>query len=78
MSKVTAYTTAWSPMTKPLKDHKAGNKSRAMVTGNSSNSVGLSINVSMFLEAIASSIEEPYEVKSSEDLISVLEEVNEK
>jgi hypothetical protein len=69
---------ALAVMTLLLKDRKAGNKSRAVLTGNSSNSVGLSITVSMFLEAIASSIEGPYEVKSSEDLIAVFEEVNEK
>ena len=47
------------------------------MTGNSSNSVGLSITVSMFLEAVAASIDSPYEVSSSEDLIAVFEEVNE-
>ena len=68
---------ALAVMTLLLKVHKAGNKSRAVVTGNSSNSVGLSITVSMFLEAVAASIDSPYEVSSSEDLIAVFEEVNE-
>ena len=69
---------ALAVMTLVLKDHKDGNKTRQIVSGNSSNTVGLSITVSTFLEAVASSIEHPYEVNSSEDLISRLEEVNEK
>ena len=69
---------ALAVMTLLLKDHKAGNKTRQVVTGNSSNSVGLSITVSMFLEAVASSIEEPYEVNSSEEMMAVIEEVNDK
>ena len=36
---------ALAVMTLLLKDRKAGNKSRAVVTGNSSNSVGLSITL---------------------------------
>jgi hypothetical protein len=65
-------------MTLMLKDHKEGNKSRAVVTGNSSNSVGMSITVSMFLEAVASSVDKAYEVNSSEDLIANIEDVNTK
>ena len=57
-------------MTLLLKDHKEGDKTRQIVSGNSSNTAGLSITVSMFLEAVASSIEHPYEVNSSEDLIA--------
>ena len=56
----------------------AGNKTRQVVTGNSSNSVGLSITVSMFLEAFASSIDAPYEVNSSEEMMAVIEGVNDK
>ena len=69
---------ALAVMTLVLKDHKDGNKTRQIVSGNSSNTVGLSIAVSTFLEAIASSIEHPYEINSSEDLISRLEDVNKK
>ena len=61
---------ALAVMTLLLKDHKDGNKTRQVVSGNSSNTIGLSITVSMFLEAVSSSIEHPYEVNSSEDLIS--------
>ena len=64
-------------MTLLLKDHKDGDKTRSVVTGNTSNSVGMSIIVSMFLEAVAASIDDPYEVNSSEDLIATIEEVNE-
>ena len=63
-------------MTLLLKDHKEGDKTRQVVSGNSSNTVGLSITVSMFLEAVASSIEHPIEVNSSEDLLARFEEVN--
>ena len=38
----------------------------------------MSITVSMFLEAVASSMDAPYEVSSSEDLIAIFEEVNRK
>ena len=54
-----------------LKDHKASNKTRQVLTG--SRSVGLSINVSMFQEAIAASIDLPYE-----EMIAVIEGVNDK
>ena len=65
-------------MTLMLKDDKEGNKKRAVATGNSSNSVGMSITVSMFLEAVASSVDKAYEVNSSEDLIANIEDVNTK
>ena len=65
-------------MTLMLKDRKEGNKSRAVVTGNISNSVGMCINVSMFLEAGASSVDKTYEVNSSKDLMANIEDVNTK
>ena len=67
---------ALAVMTLLLKDHKEGNKTRQVVSGNSSNTIGLSIIASVFLEAVAASIENPFEVNSSEDLISRFEEVN--
>ena len=45
-----------------LKDHKPGEKSRAIVTGCTSNTRGLSNSLSDVLEAVANSEEEPYKV----------------
>lgn len=61
------HSQAMAVMTLLLKDHKAGNKTRQVVSSNSSNTVGMIITVSMFLEAVASSITDGYEVNSSED-----------
>ena len=52
------------------KDHKEDGSSRPVVTGHSSNTRGFSNSVSDFLESVADSVTEPYEVVSSEDMLS--------
>ena len=64
---VVQHDQALAVLTLLLKDHKEGNKTRQVVSENSSNTVGLSILASLFLEAVANSIEDPFEVNSSED-----------
>ena len=59
-----------------LKDHKRKLTTRPVVSGCSSNSAGMSNIVSMFLEAVGSSIKDPYEVVSSEDMLSRVEDCN--
>ena len=53
-----------------LKDHKLTLAARPVVTDCNGNSLGLSNSVSDFLESIANSIREAYEVLSSKDLLA--------
>ena len=61
-----------------VKDHKKDGSTRPVVTGCSSNTVGMSNAVSDFLEAIANSIPDAYEVISSEDMLARCADANEK
>ena len=58
------------------KDHKPGDKTRPVATGNTSNSVGLSNAVSEVLEAVAKSQTRPYAAISTEDLLSKIHNYN--
>jgi hypothetical protein len=59
-----------------LKDHKKELKTRQVVSGNESNTVGLSNIMSDLVESLANAIENPGEVISSEDLLSKIHECN--
>ena len=59
-----------------VKDHKEDGSSRPVVTGCTSNTRGLSNTVSDFLESVANSIPDAYEVISSEDLLARIEAAN--
>ena len=61
-----------------LKDHKPDEKTRAIVTGSTSNTRGLSNSVSDVLEAVANSEKAPYEVCSGEDMLARVHEANKK
>ena len=61
------------------KDHKKEpGKTRPVVTGNSSNTLGLSNSVSDVLEAVANSEPDPYEVISTEEMLTATKRFNEK
>ena len=51
------------------KDHKEGNKTRPVASGNESYNLGLSNGISEFLESVARAKEDPYSVISAEDLL---------
>ena len=59
-----------------LKDHKETLSTRPVVSGCDSNTLGLSNMVAELLEAICNSMESPYEVISTEDMLSRIEEAN--
>ena len=59
-----------------LKDHKEGEKTRPIVTGCTSNTLGMSNNTACVLEAIAASEEDPFESISSEDMLAKTKEYN--
>ena len=59
-----------------LKDHKEGEKTRPIVTGCTSNTLGMSNNVASLLEAVAASEEEAFESISSEDMLSKTKKFN--
>ena len=61
-----------------LKDHKEGEKTRPIVTGCTSNTLGMSNNVASVLEAIAASEESPFESISSEDMLAKFKQFNNK
>ena len=67
-----------APMYYLFKDHKAEPGWRPVVSGCNSNTVGLSNILSDIIESVCSSIESPYEVISSEDLLSRIETFNRK
>ena len=60
------------------KDHKVGNKTRPVATGNESYNVGLSNSISEIMESVAKSIENPYSVISSEDMMARIHDFNKK
>ena len=53
-----------------FKDHKQGNKTRPVASGNESFNLGLSNGISEVLESVAKAIESPYSVISAEDLLA--------
>ena len=60
------------------KDHKAGKKTRPVVTGCNSNTRGFSNSVSDLLESVNKANETPYETISSEDSLARIERYNKK
>ena len=60
------------------KDHKAELGWRKVVSGCDSDTLGLSNSVSELLEAVCNSLDEPYEVVSSEDMLACVVECNTK
>ena len=63
-------------MTLLLKDHKKDLSSRPVVSGNTSNTRGMSIMVSQVLESVADSFNIPFEVISTEDLLAAIHNLN--
>ena len=61
-----------------LKDHKKEEAWRPVVSGCSSNTLGLSNLLSDVVESVANATEDPFEVISSEDLLSRVENFNKK
>ena len=58
------------------KDHKEGRKTRPVVTGCNSNSMGFSNSVSDLLESVNKANQDPYECISSEDMLANIEKFN--
>ena len=58
------------------KDHKADLAWRKVVSGCDSDTLGLSNSVSEGLEAVCNSVDEPYEVFSSEDMLACVVDCN--
>ena len=58
------------------KDHKQGNKTRPVASGNESFNLGLSNGISEVLEAVARSRRDPYSVISAEDLLARVNKFN--
>ena len=61
-----------------LKDHKKKLCTRPVVSGCDSHTLGLSNMVSDLLEAVCNSVEDPFEVISTEDMLAKIKECNEK
>ena len=61
-----------------LKDHKDGEKTQSIVTGCTSNTLGMRNSVASVLEAVAVSEMKPFESISSEDMILKTKAYNEK
>ena len=59
------------------KDHKLGNKTRPVASGNESFNLGLSNGVSELLESVFRAIRHPYSVISSEDMLARVSRFNE-
>ena len=59
------------------KDHNEGKKTRPVVTGCNSNTLGFSNSVSDLLESVNKANQDPYEVVSSEDMLANTELFNE-
>jgi hypothetical protein len=59
-----------------VKDHKESLAWRKVVSGCDSDTLGLSNSVSELLEAVCNSLEEPYEVISSEDMLACVVDCN--
>ena len=60
-----------------FKDHKQGNKTRPVASGNESYNLGLSNGVSDFLESVAKAKSKPYAVISAEDMLARITRYNE-
>ena len=60
------------------KDHKVEGGYKPVVGGCNSDTLGLSNTLSEVVEAVAMSVEKPYEVVSAEDMMSRIYECNEK
>ena len=58
------------------KDHKPGEKTRPIVTGCSSNTLGMSNNTASVIEAVAASEKTPFESISSEDMLAKTKKCN--
>ena len=58
------------------KDHKKVESWKPVVSGCSSNTLGLSNLLSEMIESVANAVENPFEVISSEDLLSRIEKFN--
>ena len=65
-----------APMYYMFKDHKAEGGWRPVVSGCSSNTLGLSNLVSEMIESVCSAVINPYEVISSTDMLSRIESFN--
>ena len=59
-----------------FKDHKEGGGWRPVVSGCSSNTLGMSNLLSEIVESLCSAVENPYEVISSTDMLSRIEQFN--
>ena len=59
-----------------FKDHKTGNKTRPVASGNESFNLGLSNGISEVLESVARSMKTPYSVISAEDLLARVNKFN--
>ena len=59
-----------------LKDHKEGEKTRPVVTGCTSNTLGMSNYTASIIEAVAASEEKPFEAISSEDMLAKTKDCN--
>ena len=60
------------------KDHKAEGGYRPVVSGCNSDTLGLSNTLSEIVESVCMSVEQPYEVISSEDILLRIEQCNDK
>ena len=58
------------------KDHKAGNKTRPVASGNTSYNLGLSNGISELLESVAKARQSPYSVISAEDMLARITRYN--
>ena len=67
-----------APMYFTYKDHKKGGGYRPVVSGCNSDTLGLSNTLSEVIESVCMSTEIPYEVVSSEDMLSRIYECNER
>ena len=74
-SKITHSETS-APMYYMYKDHKKEGGWRPVVSGCNSNTLGLSNLLSDMVESVCGSITDPYEVISSEDMLSRVEAFN--
>ena len=59
-----------------LKNNKLTLEIKAVLSGNTSNTRGMSIMVSQFLESVADSLETPTKVISTEDLLAAIYNLN--
>ena len=76
-SKITHSETS-APMYYMYKDHKKEGGWRPVMAGCNSNTLGLSNLLSDMIEAVCGSIINPYEVISSDDMLSRVESFNKK